>query len=199
MGWQPCPFCSPAFCTYFQNYATDAAHDSSRFLCFGCRQSNMKTACSCKILALEILKRKQTCLSFCNIQTVETLRSFWAFLNKNKSSEVWLTAAKTQEIPFKCQLHRSRNFENRCKKFLELPTCYNLCECERIKISFPQGECGKLYFSQNIKNREIPYFKVHMTWNFCRSYLAVWKVLNSILLLKLRSGKMEYLNFPNEM
>ena len=58
---------------------------------------------------------KHACLSFCNIQTVETLRSFWAFLNKNKSSEVWLTAAKTQEIPFKCKLHRSRNFENRCK------------------------------------------------------------------------------------
>ena len=57
---------------------------------------------------------KQTCLSFCNIQTVETLRSFWAFLNKNKRFDVWLTAAKTQEIPFKCQLHRSRNFENRC-------------------------------------------------------------------------------------
>ena len=57
---------------------------------------------------------KQTCLSFCNIQTVETLRSFWAFLNKNKRFDVWLTAAKTQEIPFKCQLHRSRNFENMC-------------------------------------------------------------------------------------
>ena len=38
--------------TYFQNYATGAAHDLSRFLCFGCRQSNVKTACSCKILAL---------------------------------------------------------------------------------------------------------------------------------------------------